>query len=95
MKAQAGLNKRKGNSHNKCYWNRLKRQFSACAYDHTGAYSEMRQMPSSPEKMALQRHLELAEQTMATERYKALRERMSFAKNTNRLQRVLDHKVTA
>lgn len=95
MKANSGKEKRKGNSHNLRYWTRLQQQFMTCAYDHTGAYSELRERKKSPEMTTLQQHLELAEQIMRTERYKNLRKRMAFAHNTERLSAVLTHKAMA
>ncbi len=95
MKANTGTGKKHGNSHNDRYWNRLKRQFKACAYDHTGAYSELRQRTKSAEMMKLQRHLEQAEQIMTTGRYQKLKERVSFHINTDRLQAVLKLKMPA
>lgn len=95
MKASMGTGRQRGNSHNELYWKRLKKQFSAGAYDHTGAYSELRQLPMSQEMAKLKRHFELAEQIMRTSRYKELRERMAYGKNTKRLGAVLDLKVTA
>lgn len=93
MKAHAGTNKRKGNSHNVRYWMKLKKQFRTCAYDHTGAYSELRQREVSPEMKKFKRYLELTEQIMASDRYKQLRDRMAYGKNTDRLQRVLALKM--
>ena len=93
MKAHAGTGKRKGNSHNKRYWGRLKKQFKCSAYDHTGAYSELRQLPKSPEMMKLERQFELASVIMEDKRYKNLRERMAFGHNSHRLGAVMDLKV--
>jgi len=95
MKAHAGTGKRKGNSHNKRYWTRLKKQFKHSAYDHTGAYSELRQLPKSPERMKLERQFELVSVIMDTARYKQLRERMAFGHNSQRLAAVMGQKVPA
>ncbi len=93
MRANSGTGRQRGNSHDDRYWDRLQRQFQACAYDHTGAYSELRIRTKSPERHKLERHFELAEQTMETERYKNLRDRIAFGKNTKRLSAVLELKV--
>lgn len=95
MRANAGTGKKRGNSHTEEYWKRLKKQFKNSSYDHTGAYSELRQRSKSPERRTFERQLELAEQIMLTREYKNLRERLAYGKNTKRLTAVLNRKVTA
>jgi hypothetical protein len=73
MKSQAGKDRRRANRHNGQYWNRLRRQFEACAYDHTGAYSESRPHPISPDIHTLQQQMDTNENIMRTENYQKMK----------------------
>jgi hypothetical protein len=64
MKGQAGTGRRNNNAHDKKYWDRLKRQFRTCEYDHTGAYGEGRH-PKSRAMKALHTRMEDYEQMIS------------------------------
>ena len=40
MRGLKGTGRARSNRHDDAYWQRLRRQFENCEYDHTGAYSE-------------------------------------------------------
>ena len=93
MKSNSGTDRRKGNSHNDRYWDRLKKQFEACAYDHTGAYSELRIRKVSPERKELDRYMDRNERIMQTDGYKSMVAMGRFHLKPDRLLRAATAKI--
>ena len=40
MRGLSGTGRARSNRHDEAYWDRLRRQFQNCEYDHSGAYAE-------------------------------------------------------
>jgi hypothetical protein len=62
----------KANSHDDDYWDRLKKQFRTCQYDHSGAYAAQNRTKSSDMKN-FERNLENTERNVQSASYQHLR----------------------